>query len=161
MTIGLRLWFFAAVASLAAVYLVAGRVSRLPRVWRGIDATLTGIVAAASAVTLGASTSVVFGIALLVAALAESVGLWLGIARREVATWRRALVIGATLCVLVAALRIFLGAVRGATSTDGMSLAELLSEGVWNPLLIFVGAVALAFASRVPDPTAVEAQPSP
>ena len=156
-TIGLRLWFFVAVALLATAYMLAGKISRLPRVWRGIDVALTGLVAVLSVMSLGASAGVILGIALVVVALAESIGLWLGMGRREVPAWRRVLVVGATLCVLLGALRICLGAVSAATSTDAVSLAELLREGIWNPLLIFVGAVALGFGSRVPGPAAVEA----
>src|SRR6266542_4744298 len=140
---GLRVWFFVAISSLATAYVLAGKVSVLPGLWRALNVALIGLVGIVGAIGLGAHAGVLAGVALVVVVLVEAVGLWLGMARRKAGSSGGILVLGGTLCVLFASIRIVSGAAHAATSSESLSLAELLTEGVLRPLLILLGAVAL------------------
>jgi len=145
----LRIWFLVAIASLVTACVLAGKVSALPRVWRGVNAVLIGIAGIAGAIGLGAKAGIFTGVVLVLAVLTESLGLWLGISRRGGEAGRKILVVGGTLCVLFASVRILSGALGAATSSEAAALGELLAEGALQPLLIFLGAVALGIGGRV------------
>jgi hypothetical protein len=59
------------------------------------------------------------------------------------------LIVGETLSAVFVALRTLAGTVQAATSSEAMSLAQLLAEGMRRPLLLVVGASALALGSRL------------
>lgn len=146
---GLRAWFVVAMACLGLALFLSSSLSMLPGVWRAINIALVGAVAVSAIADLGAQGAVLATAVLVLAVLAGSFGLWLGIARRDVDRGRAVLVIGGTLCVLFAALRMLAWSARA--SSDFSGLAGLLGEAVLMPLLIVLGALALGVGSRRPN----------
>ena len=147
--LGLRLWFLVATTSLATASWLAGPISALPRAWRAIDIAVIGLVGVLGAIGLNASVAALAGVALVASAMTESVGLWVGMGRRGSHAAGRLLVVGGTLCVLFACIRLLSAATRAATSTNAAPLEQLLIEGVLQPLLILLGAVALGAGCRL------------
>jgi hypothetical protein len=147
--IGLRALFVLAMASLATACWVGGRLSVLPRAWRTLDIALIGLVALLGITRLNeAAAGVLAGVVLVAAVLTESVGMWLGIIRRRVHAGAAILVIGGTLCVLFASVRLLAAASHAMTTSESVGIAAVLIEGILVPLLIILGAGAIAIGSR-------------
>jgi hypothetical protein len=147
-SVGLHAWHLLGIMLLAGALILAEGESVLPRVWRKANGVLLVLIGILGLARLRAEVDLAVAGALLVVALAESLGLWIGIARGRLTLARGILVAAGTLCVLAGAFRIFAGALRAATSTESILLGELVAEGVLRPLLIIAGAVAIALGVR-------------
>lgn len=150
--VGVRICFLVSVAAAAAACVLASKVSMLPRVWSKVDAAVIGLVGVAGIVGLGAEGAIAAGGVLLLVLLAESIGLWLAVAKRRLSAGRAILIVGGTLCVLFAGLRFLGGAVRAAASTESMAVGEVLADALLQPLFLFVGSLAIAIGCWTTTP---------